>query len=283
MTLLAALAGSAVLSALLWLAARTTFEAPVLQRRNHRGADVPVGAGIVAVLAVVTTVALMVVADVAGRTPEVGEVAGRTLALVATLGFGLLGMFDDLAAHGDDKGFRGHLTALARGRLTTGGLKLAGGGLLAIVVVGAAGADDLGELLVGALVIALAANLGNLLDRAPGRTTKVSLVVGAVLVALTASADRSLLVGVVAVLGAGAGLLAFDLREELMLGDAGANVLGAALGLGLVLTTGLGAQVVALVVLAALNGASEVVSFSRVIDGFGPLRALDRAGRRPRT
>jgi hypothetical protein len=34
---------------------------------------------------------------------------------------------------------------------------------------------------------------------------------------------------------------------------------------------------------AALNLASEVVSFSRVIDRFAPLRALDRAGRLPST
>jgi hypothetical protein len=31
----------------------------------------------------------------------------------------------------------------------------------------------------------------------------------------------------------------------------------------------------------ALNLASEAVSFSKVIDRVGPLRALDRAGRRP--
>jgi hypothetical protein len=34
-------------------------------------------------------------------------------------------------------------------------------------------------------------------------------------------------------------------------------------------------------VLVMLNLASEAVSFSRVIDAVPPLRALDRAGRRP--
>jgi hypothetical protein len=41
-------------------------------------------------------------------------------------------------------------------------------------------------------------------------------------------------------------------------------------------------RTVVLIVVAALNLLSELVSFSAVIDRIGPLRALDRAGRRPR-
>ncbi|MEO9223782.1 MAG: hypothetical protein ABI276_02175, partial [Acidimicrobiales bacterium] len=77
------------------------------------------------------------------------------------------------------------------------------------------------------------------------------------------------------------GLLLFDLREELMLGDAGANALGAVLGLGLVLSSGFTTRLVVLAVVAALNVASEWVSYSNVIDRIGLLRAADRAGRRP--
>ncbi len=65
-----------------------------------------------------------------------------------------------------------------------------------------------------------------------------------------------------------------------MLGDAGSNVLGAVLGLGVVAACGPGARDVALVAVAGLNVAGELVSFSRVIDAVGPLRALDQAGRR---
>ena len=42
--------------------------------------------------------------------------------------------------------------------------------------------DSLGRLLADGALVALAANLGNLLDRAPGRTTKVALVAFVVLV-----------------------------------------------------------------------------------------------------
>lgn len=283
MTLAAVALLAAAASAGLWLLARPIFAAPVLQRTNHRGAAVPVAAGVLLVVAVVATEALLVVAESLGRDPEAGEAAGRSAVLLAALGFGLLGAFDDLAAHGDDRGFKGHVTSLLRGRLTTGGLKLAGGGLLAIVVVRATGEDSFGRLVLGAAVVALGANLGNLFDRAPGRTTKVALLAGAVLVVATSAAERPVLAGTVAVLGAGVGLLVPDLRESLMLGDAGANVLGAALATGLVATTGVGAQVGALAVLAALNLLSEVVSFSRAIDKIAPLRALDRLGRRPTT
>ena len=147
--LLVALVGAAA-SSVLWALARPVFAAPVLQRTNYRGASVPVAAGVVLVVAVVATEALLVVADALGRDPGAGEPAGRGAVLVAALGFGLLGAFDDLAAHGDDRGFKGHVTSLLRGRLTTGGLKLAGGGLLAVVVVHATGEDRLGRLLLGA-------------------------------------------------------------------------------------------------------------------------------------
>ena len=81
--------------------------------------------------------------------------------------------------------------------------------------------------------------------------------------------------------GATLALLWPDLRERLMLGDTGANVLGATLGLSLVLTTAASTRTVVLVVVLALNLLSERVSFSRVIDRTPPLRALDRLGRLP--
>lgn len=267
-----------------WHAARPMFAAPVLQRRNVRDIDVPVAAGVVLVAAVIVVEAVLGTVEVA-RGEAVAGALSRSLTLILVLGFGLLGAFDDIAAHGDDRGFRGHLTAMAAGRLSTGGLKLVAGGLLAVAVVARSGVDSILQLGLGAVLVALAANLGNLFDRAPGRTTKVALLVGVVVVATTPSSERELLVGAMVVLGAGAGLLVPDLREQLMLGDAGANVLGAALGLAVVLTAGTAAEAVVVVVLLALNVVSERVSFSKVIASVAPLRALDQLGRRrpPRT
>lgn len=262
-----------------WLAARGLFASPIFARRNVRGVEVPVGAGILAVLTVVAVQACFGVADVA-RDVVGDDSRGRILAVATGLGFGLVGIVDDLVGDHGDKGFGGHLRALGSGRLTTGGLKLLGGGLMSLGV-GAYVADDVGELLVAASVIALGANTANLFDRAPGRVTKVALVAFAVLVVVTPGAERFGLVGVAALVGAVAGLFVFDLSEQLMLGDAGANPLGAVLGLGVVLTTGTVTQLVVLGVLVAVNVAGDRVSFSAVIDRTGPLRTLDQLGRRP--
>ena len=66
-----------------------------------------------------------------------------------------------------------------------------------------------------------------------------------------------------------------------MLGDAGANVLGAALGLGVVLACSPTTRTIVLVVVALLNLASERISFSRgIIAAAGrPCEAADRWGR----
>lgn len=277
-TVLVLLALGGVTSALLWMASRTLFEAPTLQRTNHRGIDVPVAAGVLLVSALVVVEAVLRTLEVAVRTVEPVEWSSRSASLVLALGFGMLGAFDDLAAHGDDRGFRGHLGAMARGRLSTGGLKLVVGGLLAVVVA-APTSEGILDVAVAGLVIALAANLANLLDRAPGRTIKVGLIAGAVILATTAAPAVSLS-GPALVLGAAAGLLVFDLHERLMLGDAGSNVIGAALGFAIVTTHGLTGRLVAMVVLLALNLVSERFSFSTVIRSTPPLRFLDELGRR---
>jgi UDP-GlcNAc:undecaprenyl-phosphate GlcNAc-1-phosphate transferase len=275
MTEVVGLAAGAATAAVLWLALRGTFAAPLFARTNHRGVAVPVGAGII--LALTALVLAAAERGLVGLGVEQDELVGDTMLLVA-LGFGLLGLIDDLAAAGDDRGFAGHLGALRRGRLTTGGLKLLGGGAVAVLATGPLDADEPARLIVDALLVALAANLGNLFDRAPGRTIKVgALAGGALLLTHTDPSPEGLAV----ILGAALGLAWFDLGERLMLGDAGANVLGAAIGAGTVLVCSPGVRVAALLVVAALNVLSERVSFSRVIERTGPLRALDLLGRHP--
>jgi UDP-GlcNAc:undecaprenyl-phosphate GlcNAc-1-phosphate transferase len=269
-----------LIAAGLWVLAAPAFASPVFERQNFRGRTLPTAAGVVVVMAVLGLDALLAVAVGAGYEPPDGSVAGLRLATFTAIGFGLLGLLDDLGGVGQSGGFTGHLRALASGHLTTGGIKLFGGAAVALTVVATWTPDPgLGRLLADAALVALAANLGNLFDRAPARTTKVALVAFALLV-LLAGAEPTL-AGVAATVGAGAGLVVPDLRERLMLGDAGANVVGAALGLGVVLSCSFGFRLGVLVVVAALNVISEKVSFSKVIRETPPLRAFDMLGREP--
>ena len=276
--LVVGLAAGVAVGALAWWALRAQLGARVFARPNHRGVLVPTAAGLVLPLTALVVAAGVALGESAGGWRAGAPVArGATLAIV--IGFALLGLVDDLAGRGEDgRGFRGHLAALARGRLTTGGLKLVGGGAVALAVCAPVSGGGPGRLLADALLVALAANLGNLFDRVPGRTLKISLVAFAAL-ALATGLDPEL-AGVAVVVGAGLALLPGDLGERLMLGDTGANALGGVLGLGVVLTTAPGTRLVVLVAVAALNLASEVVSFSRVIESVPVLRALDQAGRR---
>jgi UDP-N-acetylmuramyl pentapeptide phosphotransferase/UDP-N-acetylglucosamine-1-phosphate transferase len=276
-TLIVALVLGVVGGALAWAMMQETFAAPLFQRTNVRGADVPVGVGVLLPVVLVGAAALLVLGErLEWLTLHDGAL--RT-AVAAATGFGVLGLLDDLGGDASSKGFAGHLRALGRRRLTTGAVKLFGGGAVAVLVASAGSDERPGRLLADAALIALAANLANLLDRAPGRVAKVVLL-AAVPVALAAGVDDRL-VGPAVVLGATLALLWPDLREELMLGDTGANVLGATLGLSVVLTTAASTRTVVLIAVLALNLLSERVSFSRVIDRTPPLRAFDRLGRRP--
>jgi UDP-N-acetylmuramyl pentapeptide phosphotransferase/UDP-N-acetylglucosamine-1-phosphate transferase len=135
------------------------------------------------------------------------------------------------------------------------------------------------RLLSDAVLIALAANLANLLDRAPGRTIKYGLLAW-IPIAFVAGGD-AVGIAIAPVIGAFCGLLGDDLREHVMLGDTGANVLGAVLGLAVVLDVGRGPRNVVLVVLILLTIAAEVISFSDVIERVPILRRFDDLGRLP--
>lgn len=263
--------------ALAWPMLAQVFAAPLFLRTNVRGAEVPVAVGIVLPVVLLAAGATLVLLD-AGEIVQVPQGA-LAVSVLAAAGFGLLGLFDDLAGDRAAQGFRGHLAALRTGQLTTGAVKLFGGGALAVLVAAPTARERFWVLLADAALIALSANLANLFDRAPGRLAKVSLL-AAVPIAVVAGVDPDL-AGPAVVLGALLALLVPDLRERLMLGDTGANVLGATLALAVVLTTAPSTRVVVLVVVAALNLLSERVSFSRVIQQVGPLRWFDSIGRLP--
>lgn len=262
-----------------WPLLQGLFSQPALRRTNYRGRDVATAGGLVIIVAVVVG---EVVLTAAGRYGDADPTVldARRAVVAAVVGFGLLGLLDDLTGDTSTTGYRGHLRALMRGEVTTGVLKILGGGVVAVIAVAmAVEGEPLVVLLLDAVVVALTANLANLFDRRPGRVLKVTVVAGALLTLLCGW--NPALAGTALATGAAAGLLLPDLREELMVGDTGANPLGAALGVGLVVVAPTLLVFAWFVVVLGLNLASERVSFTDVIDRTPALRRVDQLGRRP--
>jgi hypothetical protein len=166
----------------------------------------------------------------------------------------LAGLADDLWS-GPERGFRAHL----RSGRTTGVLKL-----VAIPLYGFARTRSV----AGAALVGLAANAVNQLDTRPGRALKAYLLASAPL------GFRPRSVAALAVL-----LAPYDLREMVMLGDAGSNALGAVLGLESVGRLTGRQRVVAVAALAALTAFGERRSLGRLIETTPWLARLDALGR----
>jgi UDP-N-acetylmuramyl pentapeptide phosphotransferase/UDP-N-acetylglucosamine-1-phosphate transferase len=203
-------------------------------------------------------------------------------ALVGTVA-GVVGGYDDLAGARPeqvrDKGLAGHLAALRAGRVSAGAVKVAGiGAATAASAVLTRRGTGRGALVDGVLttgLVAGTANLLNLLDLRPGRAGKVGALAAA---AGLGGPAGSLVAGP---LGATVATLPADLGERVMLGDAGANSLGALLGLRLASIPGRAPRAGLLAAVVALTLISEKVSFTKVIEATPGLRELDRLGRRP--
>jgi Glycosyl transferase family 2 len=183
------------------------------------------------------------------RLPLVGWVAGLRrdpgVAAVTAIGFA-----DDLWS-GGERGFKAHLAA---GR-TTGILKLAGIPLVALART---------RSVSGAILVAGMANFLNQLDTKPGRALKAY-------VAAALALDAPLALAVL--------LLPYDLRERVMLGDAGSNAFGAMLGFKSVdRFHGWGRWAIVAGVVA-LNIAGERRSLGELIERTPGLAQFDRMGR----
>lgn len=275
---LLALGAAAVAAATARWATVGLVPASPLTRRNYRGLPVPTGLGVALLAGLAAGSALIGVAHAFAPhtlTPLAAGAAALPL-LALAFGFGLLGLFDDLSVP-PERGWRAHLGALARGRVTGGTLKLAAGAALAFAVT-APGASSLGWAVADAALVALMANLFNVLDVRPGRAGKAFLVAGVPLAVLGGALQAPL----AAALGATAAFLPSDLRERAMLGDAGSNALGAIIGGAVVLVDPVGwSKLLILAGVAALILVAEGPTLSAWIERIRPLRALDRAGRAP--
>lgn len=265
-------------------AAAATFAGPWLSdmrrsglvRENYRGRLVAFPGGAVLVACSLIALAPLAIlddrADVDLLDPDLRRWA------VYVLGVALLGVLDD-ALGGDvtgPRGWRGHARAIASGRFSTGAIKALGA--LALAAYATSGLGDRDFAYVADLgLLLLTTNLFNLLDLRPGRVEKVFAALLAALCIGAWTAEPLELLGIF--VGPVLVVAAYTLRERAMLGDTGANLVGALAGVTLLVTLGDTGRYIALGVVAALNIYGEFRSISRTIDGVPLLRSLDSLGR----
>ncbi|HWY18479.1 MAG TPA: hypothetical protein VNY27_07185 [Solirubrobacteraceae bacterium] len=248
-------------------------------RPNYRARELPAPLGVLIVIAALLALVPLLLIERLGDTailyPQLGLVAPYAL------GVACLGLIDDMlgAARGGaaaPRGWRGHGAAALRGELSTGTVKALGSLGLALLATSYLSLS-VDRWLLAAAVLVLATNALNLLDLRPGRALKVFVLIGAGLT-IGARELRSLwtlglFVGPALVAGV------YDLRERAMLGDTGANLLGALAGLWMVLTLSQTGQLVALALLLVVTVYGELRSISELVARVPLLRGLDSWGR----
>ena len=293
----AVLAAGAALAAYRFLRKRPPGGEVIWVRTNHRGEKLTLLEG-PAVAAGAVAAAVLAPA-----------MPARTRVALATAGLGAaaFGAYDDLAGNGDRRGFRGHLGALAHGEVTTGAVKMGGIGATGLMTAALIGGPAV-DVAINAALTAGTANLLNLFDLRPGRAIKAAAMGGALLSVVAPGSEVPRHVteaqsgpvaggaagrgparrprpagaqAAAAPLGAALALLPEDLGERSMLGDAGANALGAMLGAAAGASASRPVRLALLAGVIGLTAASEKVSFTAVIERTPALRWLDMLGRRP--
>jgi UDP-N-acetylmuramyl pentapeptide phosphotransferase/UDP-N-acetylglucosamine-1-phosphate transferase len=245
-------------------------------RVNYRHRELPCPFGVLivaaALLALIPLLLIERAADVAIVYPGLSTVS------LYALGVACLGLIDDAygSLQASPRGWRGHARAVRRGELSTGALKAGGSLGLALFATNGAGLS-IGRWLLASAVLVLATNLFNLLDLRPGRAIKAFALLGVGLAAGAAQLRPLWTLG----LFAGPALVAgvYELRERALLGDTGANLIGALAGLWIVLTLSTTGQAIALAALLIITVYGEYRSISALVERTPGLRRLDSLGR----
>ena len=234
-----------------------------LTRMNFRGDLIPAGYGIYVLF-------WMIPALIVWRSITADRTIPQSYAVV--LIYGILGFVDDKWGDRRYSGLKGHVKALLVDHTVTTGLIKAVGGVAVGIAAGAMIERDLTDTLLAGLIIALTANAFNLVDLRPGRAGALFLLFAGVLVI----ASSPVLTGLALVLVPALIVYIPDCQGRVMLGDAGSNLLGALLGLSLILAIPSPiARLLILAVLVGLHVAAERVSLTEIIDRNPVLRQLD--------
>ncbi|HHY37886.1 MAG TPA: hypothetical protein GX507_03050 [Clostridia bacterium] len=249
-----------------------------LVRSNYRGVVLPYGAGLAFVFAWAFALPFMLAFGLV--EPRRAGIYGMTL-----FGVCLVGLLDDMVGTGQAKGIKGikgHFSKALEGYISTGALKA-----LFIVLISFIAAfgesEGLIDLWRNAAIVSLTTNAFNALDVRPGRALKAywasSLFALTCLGLLTEwnVTDEGVML-TLPVLASTAAYGLYDLKERLMMGDAGANTIGASLGLLLILAPSPGLRTLILATLFLFQILIEVSSVSHLVERSRMLRWVDALG-----
>ncbi len=237
-------------------------------RKNYLNIDIPVSAGISFPFSLIIVFTLI---DLSGWYD-----ISYHLFVLAAVTMSFLGFIDDMLGQRDALGFRGHFGALFKGRLTTGGLKALGGGLLAFFIAFSL-KGSWPEIFLNTFIIALSANLMNLFDLRPGRAAKAYFLFLLVIIVIACGRVEWTLIA--ALSGAVLYYCRDDLKAKVMMGDAGSNVLGMALGYFSAVSLSWPVKLGVLAFLVGIHLYTEKYSLTTTIDNNKLLKRLDDLGR----
>ncbi len=197
--------------------------------------------------------------------------------LYLVFGMGFLGFIDDFLGDSESKGFKGHIYCLLfKKEISTGLLKAFFGFILSLTAVSFL-KEGFYVILLSALLIPLTTNAINSLDLRPGRAIKSFLVISLLLLIFGRNSDTPFLLA--PFLATILVYLPYELKEQVMLGDSGANILGGGLGYIIILSFSIRIQIFVLLGLIIFQLFCEVYSISKIIDSNRFLTYLDSLGR----
>lgn len=237
---------------------------------NYKQEEIPVGMGLLFIL---VQGFLMFASSIYIEDIDKNIILSYVITIVL---IGLIGMIDDFIGETDIKGFKGHIKALFKGKLTTGGLKAVVGLLLAILFSTYTSQNYI-EMIVNVFLITLFTNIINLFDLRPGRAGKVFLLLSLVLIVTSFAKNYNFII--YSAIGIMMVYIRYDLKARAMMGDIGSNALGMTIGTFCVVTHSLNIKIIYLIVLILLHIISEVSSFSKIIKNNKFLTYLDNIGR----
>lgn len=262
---------------------------------NYRNEKIPIGMGLLFVI--ISPILIILIGKYMSLEYESFVISFGIVSM------GLMGLMDDFLGTKDDKGFKGHIKALLKGRLTTGGLKAVSGFGIAFLIslsidgllvngestgilssFGIAENSDmllnLGSvfnIILNTFMIALFTNIINLFDLRPGRACKAYLFLMAISL-IFASTDAYYYIYVI-LFGVILGYIRKDLKALVMLGDTGSNAMGVSLGVVTAMSAPASFRIMMTVILIVLHLVSEFYSFTKIIEKVKPLKFLDQLGR----